>query len=63
MILLRLESAMLEFSAAFRQPEMGRLMRELRQLIGRIQEKFAAVLGVGFSPLNPWENAIYSLLH
>lgn len=38
------------------QPEVGNLIRDLRQLVGQTQEQFAAVLGVSFSTLNRWEN-------
>ncbi|MBD2115122.1 MULTISPECIES: helix-turn-helix domain-containing protein [Cyanophyceae] len=39
-----------------RQPEVGHLIRHLRQLTGHTQEQFAGVLGVSFSTLNRWEN-------
>lgn len=39
-----------------RQPEVGHLIRNLRQLMGHTQEQFAGVLGVSFSTLNRWEN-------
>ncbi len=38
------------------QPEVGRLIRELRQITGLTQEQFAAALGVTFSTINRWEN-------
>lgn len=39
-----------------RQPEVGHLIRNLRQLTGHTQEQFAGVLRVSFSTLNRWEN-------
>ncbi|HEY9615524.1 MAG TPA: helix-turn-helix transcriptional regulator [Microcoleaceae cyanobacterium] len=38
------------------QPEVGQLIRQLRQLTGLSQEQFAATLGVAFSTINRWEN-------
>ena len=38
------------------QPEVGQLIRDLRQITGQTQEQFAKVLGVSFSTLNRWEN-------
>ncbi len=38
------------------QHSMARLVRELRQLTGLTQEKFAARLGVTFPTINRWEN-------
>lgn len=38
------------------QHSMARLVRELRQLTGLTQEKFAAKLGVTFPTINRWEN-------
>lgn len=38
------------------QPEIGQLIRDLRQSVGSTQEQFAAALGVSFSTLNRWEN-------
>ncbi len=35
---------------------MARLVRELRELTGLTQEKFAAKLGVTFPTINRWEN-------
>jgi transcriptional regulator with XRE-family HTH domain len=35
---------------------MARLVRELRELTGLTQEKFAARLGVTFPTINRWEN-------
>lgn len=40
-----------------RQPQVGRFIRDLRQLLGYTQEQFSTVLGVSFSTLNRWENA------
>ena len=53
---LWIESATREPAPELKQSEVGKLIRELRQLTGRIQEQFAAVLGVSFSTLNRWEN-------
>ena len=39
------------------QPEVGELIRELRNLLGLTQEKFAAKLGVTLLTINRWENA------
>lgn len=39
------------------QPEIGHLIRDLRQLLGYTQEQFSTILGVSFSTLNRWENA------
>lgn len=39
-----------------KQPEIGKLIRELRQEMGLTQEKFAAKLGVTFPTINRWEN-------
>lgn len=41
---------------AAKQPEIGKLIRELRQEIGLTQEQFAAKLGVTFPTVNRWEN-------
>ncbi len=41
---------------AIRQPEVGNLIRELRQEIGLTQEQFAAILGFTFPTVNRWEN-------
>ena len=38
------------------QSDMARLVRELRELTGLTQEKFAARLGVTFPTINRWEN-------
>lgn len=38
------------------QPEIGKLIRELRLLSELTQEQFAASLGVVYSTLNRWEN-------
>jgi transcriptional regulator with XRE-family HTH domain len=35
---------------------MARLVRELRELTGLTQEKFAARIGVTFPTINRWEN-------
>jgi len=39
------------------QPEVGMLIRELRNLLGLTQEKFAAELGVTCLTINRWENS------
>ncbi|NJN11529.1 MAG: helix-turn-helix transcriptional regulator [Richelia sp. RM1_1_1] len=38
------------------QPEVGKLIRELRLLTGLTQEKFATKLGVTCPTINRWEN-------
>jgi putative transcriptional regulator len=38
------------------QPELGDLIRDLRQALGLTQEKFAAQVGVSFPTVNRWEN-------
>lgn len=38
------------------QHSMAMLVRELRELTGLTQEKFAARLGVTFPTINRWEN-------
>lgn len=38
------------------QPEVGKLIRELRLLNGLTQEQFAATLGVTYPTINRWEN-------
>ena len=38
------------------QHSMARLVRELRELTGLTQEKFAAKLGVTFPTITRWEN-------
>lgn len=38
------------------QNGMAKLVRELRELTGLTQEKFAAKLGVTFPTINRWEN-------
>ncbi|KYC43203.1 transcriptional regulator [Scytonema hofmannii PCC 7110] len=39
-----------------KQPEIGKLIRELQQHKGLTQKKFAAKLGVIFLTVNSWEN-------
>ena len=39
-----------------KQPEVGRLIRELRREIGLTQEQFAVSLGVVYPTVNRWEN-------
>ncbi len=41
---------------ALQQPELGDLIRDLRQALGLAQEKFAAQVGVSFPTVNRWEN-------
>ncbi|MBD3886739.1 helix-turn-helix transcriptional regulator [Phormidium tenue FACHB-886] len=41
---------------ALKQPESGKLIRELRQLTALSQAQFAALLGVAYSTINRWEN-------
>jgi putative transcriptional regulator len=38
------------------QPEVGRLIREIRILTNLTQEQFAAKLGVTYPTVNRWEN-------
>lgn len=38
------------------QPQIGKLVRELRLENGLTQEQFAAELGVTYSSINRWEN-------
>ena len=38
------------------QPEVSKLIRELRLLTGLTQEQFAAQLGVTYPTINRWEN-------
>lgn len=46
-----------QFTLPRKQPQVGRFIRDLRQLLGYTQEHFAIVLGISFSTLNRWENA------
>ncbi len=39
-----------------KQPMIGRLIRELRQVMNLSQEKFADELGMTFPTINRWEN-------
>ncbi|MGQ4648173.1 helix-turn-helix domain-containing protein [Lyngbya aestuarii] len=39
-----------------KQPEVGRLVRELREATDLTQEKFAALLGVTYPTISRWEN-------
>ncbi|MBD2014530.1 helix-turn-helix transcriptional regulator [Microcoleus sp. FACHB-53] len=41
---------------AIAQPEVSKLIRELRQLTGLTQEQLAAELGVAYGTINRWEN-------
>ncbi|WP_242029143.1 helix-turn-helix transcriptional regulator [Coleofasciculus sp. FACHB-712] len=38
------------------QPEIGKLIHELRLVTGLTQEQFASNLGVTYSTVNRWEN-------
>jgi putative transcriptional regulator len=38
------------------QPQIGQIIRDLRQHLNLSQEKFAAHLGVSFQAVNRWEN-------
>lgn len=55
-MLSKLEFSFHTLSLPRHQPEVGCLIRDLRQLVGQTQEQFAGVLGVSFSTLNRWEN-------
>lgn len=39
-----------------KQPQVGKLIRELRLETGLTQEQFAAHIGVTYSTINRWEN-------
>ncbi len=41
---------------AINQPQIGKLIRELRLEAGLTQEQFAADLGVTYPTINRWEN-------
>ncbi len=41
---------------AAKQPNIGKLVRALRQELNLSQEKFAAEFGVSFPTINRWEN-------
>jgi len=41
---------------AINQPEVGRIIRNLRLLARLTQEQFAATLGVTYTTINRWEN-------
>lgn len=41
---------------AIKQPEVGRIIHDLRLLAGLTQEQFAATLGVTYTTINRWEN-------
>lgn len=43
------------------QPQVGKLTRELRVLMGLTQEQFAANLGVTLSSISRWERGISKL--
>jgi transcriptional regulator with XRE-family HTH domain len=38
------------------QPKIGRLIQDIRLLMGLTQEEFALILGVTFPTVNRWEN-------
>ncbi|MBN3888526.1 MAG: helix-turn-helix transcriptional regulator [Nostoc sp. JL31] len=38
-----------------KQPEVGKLIREVRGITGLIQEQFAGFLGITYSTVNRWE--------
>ncbi|MDZ7955859.1 helix-turn-helix transcriptional regulator [Nostoc sp. DedQUE09] len=38
-----------------KQPEVGKLIRELRGITGLTQEQFTASLGITYSTVNRWE--------
>ncbi len=40
------------------QPEIGKLIRELRLETGLTQEKFGAALGVTYPTVSRWENGL-----
>ncbi|WP_375539792.1 helix-turn-helix domain-containing protein [Cylindrospermum sp. FACHB-282] len=40
-----------------RQPEIGRLIRELHTLTVLTQERFAAHIGITYPTINHWENS------
>lgn len=39
-----------------KQPEVGRLVKELRQLTGLTQEQFGLEIGVSYETVSRWEN-------
>ncbi|MEA5605898.1 helix-turn-helix transcriptional regulator [Nostoc sp. UHCC 0252] len=41
---------------AINQPEVGRIIHDLRLAFGLTQEQFAATLGVTYTTINRWEN-------
>jgi putative transcriptional regulator len=43
-------------AGGIKQPEIGKLIRKLRQFTQLSQVQFAAVLGVSFGTINRWEN-------
>jgi putative transcriptional regulator len=43
-------------TVGLKQPEVGKLIRKLRQLTQLSQVQLAAVLGVSFGTINRWEN-------
>lgn len=42
--------------SALKQPEFGRLVKELRCRTGLSQEAFALKVGVSYASINRWEN-------
>lgn len=47
---------LIEKPLVINQPQIGKLIRELRVLTGLTQEQFAAKLGVTYPTINRWEN-------
>lgn len=47
---------MIEIPLVINQPQISKLIRELRLATGLTQEKFAAKLGVTYPTINRWEN-------
>jgi putative transcriptional regulator len=47
-------------SFVLKQPEIGKLIRELRLHSGLTQEQFAAFLGVTCPTINRWENGRFN---
>jgi putative transcriptional regulator len=46
----------LQKSYLLKQPEVGRFIRELRQLTGLTQEQFGLRVGVSYETVSRWEN-------
>ncbi len=43
-------------SLTIKQPQVGKLIREMRSHVGLTQEQLALHLGVTYSTMNRWEN-------